>query len=203
MKRFFFCLISLISTSAMALPMLTTDTNGQVTGATDISVSSGSFNEIYDVTFMDGSCFDLFTGCDLNSDDLYPINIHLVAANTALLSLLSSFSDSPQLFRGCESAVDCLITGVSNVNDAGPSGGNVGGGTLWVQAGVGNDLIINESSVASRFDDLTLVDNRVYAIWTPSGGTGGGTSNPVSEPPILSLMILSGLIALRRKKPVI
>lgn len=50
--------------SASAIPMLTTDVNGKVTGATGLESGDG----IFSMEFIEGSCISLFGGCDSNAD---------------------------------------------------------------------------------------------------------------------------------------
>ncbi len=176
-----------LSTSSAAATVLQIDGTGQLTGVTGIFVESGSFRETYDVSFQDGSCIELFTGCNSNAEDLFPINTRLGAANAALLIAIGDISDSPESIRGCESLVECFVSGVSNINTAGPSGGNVSAGTLLIQAGPGDDFPISESSIGNRAQDLTLVANRTYAIWTPT------TVVPI---PAAVWLFGSGLVAL-------
>lgn len=177
------------TSSLLAAPLLQLDSNNQLIGVQGIYVESGSFRATYDVSFQDGTCIDLFTGCNSNSEDLFAINTRLGAANAELLIAMGSFSDSPNLINGCESLVDCFITAPSNINASGPSGGSVSGGTLWIQAGPGNDFPLSESLAANRFEDFTSVTNRTYAIWTPSA---------ISSVPVPAAVWLfgSGLIGL-------
>ena len=172
MKKIIVLLVFLTSLgltkASIAAAVLQTDGDGQLTGVTGIFVESGSFRETYDVSFQDGSCIELFTGCNSNAEDLFPINTRLGAANAALLIAIGDISDSPESIRGCESLEECYVSGVSNINTAGPSGGSVGAGTLWIQAGIGNDFPISESTIGNRAQDLTTVANRTYAIWTPA-----------------------------------
>ena len=194
----------LLCSAATAAPILQIDADGQLTGVIDIFVESGSFRETYDVSFQDGRCVDLFSGCDSNLDDLFPINIHQSAGTAALLAVLGVFADAPEMIRGCESEVDCFITSPTNLNDAGPSGGNVSGSVGVVRSGQPN-ISINESSSASRFTDFGLIANRVYGVWTPSNlrePPDGGGSDPtaVAEPAVFPLIIIGLLISLARRR---
>ena len=56
--------------------------DGQLVGAFDVSVGG----TLYDVTFQDGTCVDLFDGCDEVSDFAFPTSS---AANSASFALLA------------------------------------------------------------------------------------------------------------------
>lgn len=166
MKKIFWLisLFFLTPSSSSAAPVLQTDLGGQLIGVKNILVESGGFSEVFDVSFLDGSCISLFGGCDSVVEDLTQISTHHGAANAALLVAIGAIADSPSLIRGCESSTDCLITTPSNINLAG--GGSVSGGTLWIRSGPANDLPISESFAALRETDLIGVADRTYAVWT-------------------------------------
>lgn len=63
-----FILTFLLSTGAAATPMLTTDGSGNVTGATGLEADGAT----YSMEFVDGSCIELFDGCDSNADFIVP-----------------------------------------------------------------------------------------------------------------------------------
>jgi len=54
----------LLSSGAAAMPILTTDGSGNVTGATGLESGGMTFS----MEFVNGSCVSLFDGCDDNSD---------------------------------------------------------------------------------------------------------------------------------------
>lgn len=80
------------------------DSTGQLTGATDISVNG----LLYDVEFIDGTCIDLYNGCD---NSLLDFPFHSISsANAASQALLdqvfiddstSLFDSNSSLTRGC------------------------------------------------------------------------------------------------------
>ena len=57
-----------LPTSSYALPVLQVNETGQLTGATGVELL-GSF---YDVEFIEGTCSEIFSGCDENSDFDFP-----------------------------------------------------------------------------------------------------------------------------------
>jgi len=79
------------------------------TGATGIELS-GAF---YDVTFVDGSCAEVFDGCN-NSNFFFSSTDETRAATLALFDLFNSpgneaLTDNPELINGCESVHSCSI----------------------------------------------------------------------------------------------
>lgn len=80
-----FILTFLLSTGAAATPMLTTDGSGNVTGATGLEAGGAT----YSMEFVDGSCIDLFDGCDSNADFIVP-----GTGDVTHGSLLSTFFDA-------------------------------------------------------------------------------------------------------------
>ena len=54
--------------------------SGQLTGAAGVNVNG----TLYDVTFVEGTCFDLFTGCDALADFTFITAADALAASEAL-----------------------------------------------------------------------------------------------------------------------
>lgn len=85
--------------------------DGKLTGATDIFIAG----ELYDVSFVDGTCVSLFDGCDRTSDFLWRDIDSSYLASQALIEqvfLDSSeglFDSSPELTRGCEDSLLCNV----------------------------------------------------------------------------------------------
>ena len=78
---------------------------GQLMGASGVDVG-GTF---YDVQFLDGTCIDLFNGCDDTSDFTFQTVASATLAGQALLDqvLVNSvafgqFDDNPSFTNGCE-----------------------------------------------------------------------------------------------------
>ena len=82
---------------------LEVSTGGELLGASGVSVGSA----LYDVEFLDGTCIELFDGCDANSDFPFPNQAAAQQAMQALLDqvfvndALGDFDDDPTLTRGC------------------------------------------------------------------------------------------------------
>jgi len=151
------------SHSYAATPQI--DSQGQLTGATGVVVNS----VVYDVEFIDGTCADLYSGCDSLTD--FPFSQGESAdAAFALLSQVflntpdGAFDDIPNLTRGCERQLNCkVLTPVS----------------------LGSSLILNSRAAQNDernggFDriflttllsgnvDLTTDDDQVWAVWSTS-----------------------------------
>jgi hypothetical protein len=171
-----------LSTSASALTLNVVV--GQLLGASNVDVEG----VLYDVLFTDGSCIQLFSGCDDNSDFLVTNEVEALAVATALDQQVfldgpeGNFDTVPALTSGCESATVCDVyvpyysngttVQLTRVQNRTPPGADeVEGGRLILA--VSNDL----SS-----------DFATYAVFTP-----------VPEPGTALLMGL-GLIALSVRK---
>ncbi len=120
-KYLWFVCVMLItySTSSYSAVALNIE-NGILKGATGVIVSGSS----YDVSFQEGSCFDLFNGCDESSDFFFPIpdtqgttfqNSKAFLASQALLdqvfldSVLGLFDTDPTLTFGCDNGNVCAV----------------------------------------------------------------------------------------------
>jgi len=159
---FFLFIYSAISNSATLIV-----DNGSLMGASEVDVNG----VLYDVSFVDGTCIELFNGCNENTDFPFtnPANLNdgvlLQTAMEALLnqvfidSPLGNFNSDPALTNGCER--DCFI-----------------GTPLWVSSvgGLGMGVVYNSqnSNVDSagsggggfNYDDLSLNIRSTYAVWS-------------------------------------
>lgn len=85
--------------------------SGELVGATNIVIAGVG---TYDISFEDGSCADLFSGCDDLSDFSFTSYEQVRAASQALLdqvftdSELGLFDSNPELIRGCEDDNKCI-----------------------------------------------------------------------------------------------
>ncbi len=85
------------------------DSTGQLTGATSVIVNDVSYN----VEFLDGTCVDLFDGCDDLSDFTFTTVTEATAAAQALLDSVFQdgphglFDTNPSLTNGCSDAAEC------------------------------------------------------------------------------------------------
>ena len=78
---------------------------GQLMGASGVLVDGS----LYDVQFVDGTCIDLYNGCDDVSDFTFPTHASALLASQALFDQvfldgpLGSFDSDPELTNGCSS----------------------------------------------------------------------------------------------------
>ena len=96
---------------ADANPVLLVNGGGILTGARNVDVD-GLF---YDVKFVDGTCHDVFAGCDALSDFQFATFEGAVAAADALLKQVfvdvpsvGNFDTHPELTFGCTDASLCF-----------------------------------------------------------------------------------------------
>jgi hypothetical protein len=179
--------------------------NGTLFGAFDVNVNGA----LYDVEFKDGTCIELYNGCDRRSDFIFSQpeddGEYGRQASTALLeqvfinSSLGAFDTNPVLTNGCNSSKECWVLTPIFMNT----------NSLQTIVAVNTSLISNDGSNlnndhllghsrqklfdSSAVNSLPNTDKRVYAIWSP-----------VSEVPVPTAVWLfsSGLIGLvgMRKK---
>jgi len=100
--------ILLISSSSNAALIVVSD---ELLGATDVYVSGlGTYN----ISFQDGSCSNIFSGCDSLSDFAFNNFDDAFAAGQALLeqvfidSTYGQFDSKPELIAGCEDFDQCI-----------------------------------------------------------------------------------------------
>lgn len=137
---------------------------GQLTGATGVLVGS----LYYDVTFVDGTCSGLYSGCNDSSDFTFTTIASAILAGNALLSdvfvdgTAGLFDSSPQLTAGCGNFFQCTIV----TPFAPPEFVTVPG--IWAtnRALVADPAVSYNTLVQSY--DTALSDAYVYAVWSPS-----------------------------------
>ncbi|MDD2740145.1 MAG: VPLPA-CTERM sorting domain-containing protein [Methylomonas lenta] len=152
---------------------------GQLMGATGVDVGGTSYN----VSFLDGSCDSLFSGCTSLAFTT------LESAHTASNALLSQvfqgvYGGDPTLTNGVESSiVGYIYTPYSTVST------NVNLSIAVNQPGL--HYVYNASILANA--DTTGATQQVYAVWSPS---------PVPLPATAWLFgsALMGLGIIKRKK---
>ena len=102
-------LLSVSSSNVVAAPIFT---GGQLIGATDVNVGG----TLYDVEFLDGTCVDLFSGCDAVTDFNFQTVADAASASQALLDQVfldgaELFDSVPSLTNGCsENEFFCEIS---------------------------------------------------------------------------------------------
>lgn len=109
-------ILMIAANHAQASLLLVIDDNGQLTGANNVDVDG----LLYDVEFLDGTCFELFSGCDELGDFAFQSEESATAASNALLDLVFTdgpdgmFDSDPELTNGCEDLVACIAVTVYN-----------------------------------------------------------------------------------------
>ena len=147
--------------------------SGQLMGASGVDVGG----TLYDVQFLDGTCIDLYNGCDQVSDFTFQSDTSAGLASQALLDQVFlnfvlvdgqfvGFGDLPDLTNGCGPAIACIVltpygtgVGVNQLNLA---------GAVNFGAGFSNSDYIGDSTGSLLpTDDSSLDALRTYAVWTP------------------------------------
>ena len=187
---------SLVSNSATLIV-----NNGILMGATDVDVDGG----LYDVLFLDGTCIELYDGCDESTDFPFtnPANLNdsvlLRAAMQALLDQVfidspsGAFDTQPALMNGCDVVGGCNIATPLFVNGA----GNLGVAVTFNWTPEHRD-VISVGSGGSNTGDTSPVpgfdDMRAYAVWN------GASAVPVPSAIWLFGSALLGLVGISKKQ---
>jgi len=183
--------------------------NGMLMGATGVDVNG----ILFDVEFLDGTCAELYNGCDENTDFPFtnPADLNdtvlITAAVTALFEKVlidspsGAFDSFPIFINGC------VLAGACQVNT--PL--FVGASTEFIPAfGAFNDIAVEqgnttnldriiEGSVYFNSNPLPLspsTDASVFAVWSPT------TVVPVPAALWLFLSGILGLTLLGKKRKI-
>jgi hypothetical protein len=103
--------VALAFAPAASADMLTIDRSGILRGATGVDVGG----TLYDVVFVDTTCIDAFSGCDLNTHSTFGTLSAAEAASQALLDQVfrdvssGSFDTDPNLTFGCPFPLGCSV----------------------------------------------------------------------------------------------
>lgn len=191
MKRFFHLMLAMwfgIALEAVAgvYPVeLLLDGNGKLTGAKNLLIEGRSF----DVSFIDGTCASVFSGCDSPTDFQFQNSFYArVATQTLFDHVLTGIYDSdPTRTAGCSFALLCAVVTPFDTSTSDDS-------MFWVMAFNGEDIRVAdsiESSGNARRSLLNFTNEIAYvwAVWSPAD------RSTVPEPASLGL-VLGGLAAL-------
>ncbi len=172
--------------SAQAV-LLIKDSNGQLTGAKDVNIN----NILYDVSFVDGTCIDLFNGCDHTSDfDFFTFNGARDAGNALLDQVFvntssGAFDDDPTLTSGCTDPLTCFVVTPFRYDATIPTRFTAVLAQNHSQTSQGTDIVTQSSSLRAFNGPL-----HIFAQWTR-------TSPPTNVPvPGSALLLVSGLLGL-------
>jgi hypothetical protein len=158
---------------------------GQLVGASGVDV----LGSLYNVEFVDGTCIDLFTGCDDPSDFTFNTQAQATLASEALLDQVFldgtyNFDSEPALTSGCYAPDDCYAETVFATD-----------GTDWSSISADNSVVEIVDGLVLYYGalptDMTGNPYEVFARWTP-----------VPEPSTASLLALGlvGIAAIRRRR---
>jgi hypothetical protein len=182
------------STSALAATQIV-NSSGILTGATGVNVNG----TLYDLSFVEGSCQSLFSGCNAPADFNFQASADAQAAAQALLdqvfldTALGSFDSDPSLTFGCPTPG--FFTLCSAVI---PYSGN---GVTFSEWSAGNEPSSDSlfhSNLAGASVDSSVNGGSVFAVFTLSQIQTG-----VPEPASWAMMLLGfGAIgaAMRRRR---
>lgn len=181
-----------LGVSAASAATLVVDGSGQLTGATGVDVGG----TLYDVSFQDGTCVALFSGCDEASDFTFNTSISAILASQALLDQVlvdgttGNFDSNPELTRGITDVFGIIITPYQVLS------------ITQIEVGIAvniNDILSDYADAGFPYnieDDTTRYPNNTFAQWTPV---------PVAPIPLPAggVLVMTGLgciLALRRRK---
>lgn len=190
-NRYFLLLLSLFCLHAQAAIVLTNGA-GKITGAADVIVDG----ESYSVNFIDGSCIDLYSGCDENSDFVFNTLGQAATASQALLDQVfidlapNSFDIDPENTVGCTNSGLCRALTLYALSS---TAGTIVGATADNDAVEANDIVTLNIGVGDGLD-LNDVSIATYAVWTAN-------PSPVPLPASIYLftLALSGVLLFNRR----
>lgn len=171
---------------------LVTDGSGQLLGVNDIEVNG----TLYNVDFLEGSCYTFFAPC-LSNDNLdFDINL-AQDASWALKEQVfdvpewSLYTSNPSMTFGCEDLYGCTIFTAYSVNSD-----PMGNAQFFNGDGLFFFDYVNTCGLCYRSDDTTSDPTTVFAIWEEASGA---TTVPVPAAAWLFGSALIGLRMLRRR----
>ncbi|KGJ94881.1 hypothetical protein [Colwellia psychrerythraea] len=165
--------------------------SGELIGATGVVISGLG---TYDVSFEDGSCASVFSGCDTLSDFSFTSSDHVISAGRALLeqvfvdSEFGQFDSSPELIRGCEDGNKCIALIPNKFSPSWVFSQNIvnysDNGTDKISF---NSNLARDQSILDRSNSTFAVFTKVAQIPTPATALLFGSA-------------LFGLVSFKRKK---
>ena len=172
---------------------------GELLGATNVSVGGS----LYDVSFVDGTCVDIFNGCDSSSDFTFNLQSQALAASQALLDQVfidgvdGDFNSDATLTAGIEYAFDPAGTEAwAYIYTNYEVGGSILRGAY---AYFDNFLIYDSTNIyqTTPTNDNSTIANQTWAVWS-------NASSPSAVPVPAAVWLfgsgLIGLIGVARRK---
>ncbi len=170
--------------TAHAAPTLLVDATGKLTGATGVNVGG----LLYNVEFKDGTCVEVFSGCDSTSDFTFTTFDSAIDASFALFEQVfldsgaGQFDSDPSRTAGCESLSTCNVLTPYEITSSffGPdirtsfARNNLGTNNV---VGTPFNVFPNTSTIPSQ--------TTAWALWS--------RSESVPEPSSLALLGLAGV----------
>ena len=183
-----------LSTSGNALgATLVTDINGQLLGVDGVDVNG----TLYNVDFLEGSCYTFFSPCLSNDNLLFDISESLDASWALKTQVFdvpewSLYTSDPSKTFGCEDPFGCTIYTAYSINSD-----PMGNAQFFNGDGLFFFDTVNTCGLCTRSDDTTTDPTAVFAIWQEAGG-----ASPVPVPAAAWLLgsALAGLIGVRTSK---
>jgi hypothetical protein len=168
-------------------------------GATNVLVEGISYN----VSFEDGFCISLFSGCDEAADFTFQTATDAASASAALLTQVfdgGPFEHDPSAIRGVESTVEGYVFtpwGRGEVG-AGVPGALFDGIHVMGPGGGLNGYYICPGPVCVVLDSADLMDYAAstWAVWTPASAV------PIPAAVWLFGTALIGFVGVARKRKV-
>lgn len=167
--------------------------NGILTGATDVEVNGS----LFDVNFLDGTCPQLYSGCDASEDFIFNTSDSARQASLALLTQVfvdgqdGLFDSQGGLISGCSFAPVCVVKTVFE-----RSNNLINMQTVQNRAAGG---AADTLGVDSTLFNLGTSSGSTFAVWSKASSV---TPIQVNEPVSASLLMLGlfGLSIRHRKK---
>ena len=156
---------------------------------------------LYDVNFIDGNCFDIFTGCDNATAD-FTFDDALSASQAGMALANTVFTDTPMISLDTSPALTEGCEGIWSCNTFIPFGTD---GTMVSFMAVANFPGDSTNPIFGSFMhvitlDTTALADGVYATFTETGPAP--VPLPAALPLFVSALAGMGFIARRRKQAV-